>query len=111
MEHTMPNQDKCKELKELIIDLQCLGAHLKIAISELPSSVTKQFLVFESKIPIEINTVANFYLLQRKIDSMLNAATQDKIGEYASGENVVTLLKNIKNSIEVISDHISEECF
>lgn len=86
---TMPNQDKCRELKEFIIDLQCLGVCLKAAIAELPGSVTKQFLVFESKIPIEINTVANFYLLQRKVNNMLDAAIQDKISESNNGENVI----------------------
>ena len=108
---TMPNQYKYRELKEFIIDLQCLGVCLKAAIVELPGSVTKQFLAFESKMPIEINTVANFYLLQRKVESMLNTAVQDNIGVCTSGENVINILKSIRNSMTEISSRINEECF
>lgn len=96
-------QEKNFSIKNAINELQGLCVCLRIAVYKLQSSAIKQYLLYEVTRPIEINNFTNFKKLQNKISNMLNIAMQE---ELSNGEEVLKLLKAIKEGIEKISKYI-----
>lgn len=99
----MAMQNKDFGIKEAITELQGLGICLRIAVYKLPSSAVKQYLLYGVTKPIEINSFADFQRLQDRISNMLSVATQEDLSD---GEEVLKLLRAIKEDIEKIANYI-----
>jgi len=105
----MITQDKIFNIREIMSKLQELSVCLRIAVSRLPTSAVKQYLLYGVTKPIEINNLADFQKLQSRVSNMLNIVFQEDQSSYNDYKEVLELLNSMKKDIAKITKHIETE--